>query len=492
MSAEGSGVKPEELADDIMSQAKFITFVDNEEVWSYHEGVYMKNGEARIKKAIEAAVKESTVHFTNEVVGHIKRRTYTERLGVDLEWYLLTVQNGVVDLRDGSFHEHSPDRILINKLPVKYDPSAKCPKFFAFLGRSQPDPDARIRLLDHFASCLDKRSKKRRALLSVGERDTGKSTFLYVVESLLGKENVSNVPLQQLCGEDRFAMAQLYGKLANIYADLGIIPLKYLGQFKALTGGDWISAQAKHKDMFDFLPHVKLLFSCNKPPDIKDITDEAFFSRWDVIYWKERVHSQEKDENLKEKLTSPEELSGVLNVLIGVFGKQIWRGSFTFESSPTEVRDFWLSEAEPARVFLREVVSARLEGTVRREALFRKWEEWRLERDLVRVSQVKFNRLVEQLFKAASVSRKVAGKTTELWSGLGWMTPEDERQAMLLDSIGNTGNIGSNSSVGGTGASSGNLWYQGKHIGGVIGGKSGGIADPDNKAVFSGFRRLFR
>ena len=486
MAPDEPGVKPEELADEIMSEAKFITFVDNDEVWSYHEGVYVKSGEARIKKAVESAVRESTVHFTNEVVAHIRRRTYAERRDVDLEWYLLVVDNGVIDLRDGSFHEHSPDRILINKLPVKYDPSARCPGFFAFLSRSQPDPDARTRLLDHFASCLDRRPKKRRALLSVGERDTGKSTFLYVVESLLGKENVSNVPLQQICGEDRFATAQLYGKLANIYADLGIIPLKYLGQFKALTGGDWISAQAKHKDMFDFLPHVKLLFSCNKPPDVKDITDEAFFSRWDVVYWKQQIRGEEKDENLKEKLTSPQELSGILNVVIGVLRRQIWRGAFTFESSPAEVRDFWLSESEPARAFLRGVVVAKLDGMVKREALFRKWEAWRLQRDLVQVSQRRFNQLVEQLFRTQAAQRKVAGTKTEVWVDLGWTTPEDERQAVLLESIGDIG------SAGDVRGSSYNLWSEGKHIEGEIAGKTAYSTFSSEEAVFSGFRRLFR
>jgi P4 family phage/plasmid primase-like protien len=477
---------PEILADEIMKECYFITFSDDNEIWVYTEGIYGRHGEAVIKKVIEKAVPEATTHFTNEVVNHIRRRTYVERAKVGLaDWYLIAVQNGVVDLRAGSFLPHDPKRILLNKLPVKYDPNANCRRFFDFLRKIQPDTDSRTKLLDHFAACLDRRPKKRRALLSIGERDTGKSTFLFVVEALLGKENVSNIPLQELCGDDKFAMARLYGKLANIYSELETIPLKQLGHFKALTGGDWISGQLKHKDSFDFLPCVKLFFSCNTPPDVKDVADEAFFSRWDVTYWEKRVDWKERDENLKWKLVQPEELSGILNVLIGVLRRQVRTGSFSFESSPSEVRDYWLFKSEPARTFLKSVVIRRTDAYVKRSGLFGKWEAWRIAGSFVQISPAKFNSLVGQLFSAAKTQKRINGKTTDVWLNLGWIKDDDQQQDLV--SSGYTGD-----GVRDIRAFPGNLWQSLKYSSNEVLEKSADVADRDSQAaVFSAFRTLF-
>ncbi len=492
MSTAPDGVKPEDLADEIMASARFITFMDNDDMWSYEKGVYVEAGEARVKAACEKAVRGTSSHFASEVLAHIKRRTYIQRQDVDLDWYLIAVENGIVDLRDGSFKEHSPDRILVNKLPVKYDEKAKCPAWIRFLASAQPDVDSRTRLMDHFAACLDRRPKKRRALLCIGERDTGKSTFLNVMETFLGQNNVSNVPLQQLCGEDKFAAAQLYGKVANIYADLSTIPLKQLGQFKALTGGDWLSAQAKHKDMFKFRSHVKLLFSANKPPDVKDITDDAFFSRWDPIYWKQQWKPSEQDKNLEAKLTRPEELSGILNILIGYAQRQIRTGRFHFESSPVEVRDLWLSEAEPARNFLKEAATAKMDSLLKRADLFAQWNEWRKPREISHVSETRFNDLVSQMFSAKKVSRKIGGKSTECWLGLGWAGRYRELETRTADGQGLLATAVPESSGGGPATFNDNLWSQGKLYTNEVVTKTAGTADPIlEEQVWFGFRKIF-
>jgi putative DNA primase/helicase len=69
-----------------------------------------------------------------------------------------------------------------------------------------------------------------------GPGDTGKSTLLALFEELLGTRNVSNATLQSIA-HDRFAGADLYGKLANISADLDAKAIQSTGVFKILTGG---------------------------------------------------------------------------------------------------------------------------------------------------------------------------------------------------------------------------------------------------------------
>ena len=81
--------------------------------------------------------------------------------------------------------------------------------------------------------------------------NAGKSTILSVVQDvLLGREHVSNIPWQML--SERFQTVELFGKLANIFADLPSKSIEDSGTFKAITGEDSINADRKFKDSFSF------------------------------------------------------------------------------------------------------------------------------------------------------------------------------------------------------------------------------------------------
>jgi phage/plasmid-associated DNA primase len=51
---------------------------------------------------------------------------------------------------------------------------------------------------------------------------------------------------------NRFAVADLHGKLANLFADLKSTKLTETGHFKIIASGDPISGEKKFKDAFGF------------------------------------------------------------------------------------------------------------------------------------------------------------------------------------------------------------------------------------------------
>ena len=53
----------------------------------------------------------------------------------------------------------------------------------------------------------------------MGRGRNGKTVFLNVLQALAGSDNISSVPLQVLA-ENRFAAAELVGKLGNICGDI--------------------------------------------------------------------------------------------------------------------------------------------------------------------------------------------------------------------------------------------------------------------------------
>ena len=117
----------------------------------------------------------------------------------------------------------------------------------------------------------------KKAFVFNGKGDTGKSTFLNIIEDMITERHISNIPIQGL--GDRFNTAELFGKLVNIYADLPSTPIRDGSMLKVLTGGDKVSAERKGQDPFTFLNKAKFIFSCNGlPPNYGDRSD-AFYNR---------------------------------------------------------------------------------------------------------------------------------------------------------------------------------------------------------------------
>ena len=168
--------------------------------------------------------------------------------------------------------------------------------------------------LELIGYCLYRSAKYEKAILCIGKGANGKTTFLKMIDSLLGSENISHVSLQDL-GGDRFASAGLYGKLANTFADLKSDKLKHSGPFKMLVSGDSLRAQKKFKNPFEFQSYVKLIFSANEIPESDD-KSFAYFRRWIILFFEKVFEGKNNDTKLIEKLTTPEEMSGLLNLAL--------------------------------------------------------------------------------------------------------------------------------------------------------------------------------
>jgi len=329
-------IPPEEFAKQIMEDYHFATYRETEDVLVYKDGVYLPYGESLTKEIIEDKYKQCNTHYCNEVIGHIQRRSYKFRHEFDLESYIINVKNGLLDVRTGIVTEHKPDYYSRIQIPVIYDPNARCPQFLKFLESVQPDPQNRRILLEYFAYCLYRATTLQKALMNVGDGSNGKSTFEKVIEKLLGKHNVSNQSLQKLA-TNRFASARLDGKLANIHSDISDNELAHTGTIKMLITGDADDAEQKNKNPFKLESFAKLIFSCNKLPEVFDDSD-AFFRRWFIITWEQKFTYDKCDPLIFQKITTEEELSGILNILIGILVELINKQSFSYSPTTEQIK----------------------------------------------------------------------------------------------------------------------------------------------------------
>ena len=140
----------------------------------------------------------------------------------------------------------------------------------------------------------------QKCFVIVGAGGAGKSKLLMVLnELLLGKENVSNVSWQAL--NERFKTAELFGKLANIFADLPTKNIDDNGIFKAIVGEDYLTVEKKNRDPFSFQSNARLLFSCNSIPKNYGDRSDGFYRRLIIIRFNHAVPQEKKDPNLLDK-----------------------------------------------------------------------------------------------------------------------------------------------------------------------------------------------
>jgi DNA primase len=133
----GAAFVPKRLADELLAECRFLTFRDTEEVYYYvpAEGIYKPGGEQLIEaEAQERLGLHARNHFVNEVVAYIRRANYIDRERVDRNHELLPVENGVLNIRTGTFVAYSPDLYFLNKLPVQFNEEATCPAIESALG----------------------------------------------------------------------------------------------------------------------------------------------------------------------------------------------------------------------------------------------------------------------------------------------------------------------------------------------------------------------
>ena len=116
---------------------------------------------------------------------------------------------------------------------------------------------------------------------------------------LLGKQNVSNVSWQAL--NERFKTAELFGKLANIFADLPTKNIDDNGIFKALVGEDYLTVEKKNRNPFSFQSSARLLFSCNSIPKNYGDRSEGFYRRLIIIRFNHSVPQDKRDPLLLDK-----------------------------------------------------------------------------------------------------------------------------------------------------------------------------------------------
>jgi P4 family phage/plasmid primase-like protien len=340
------------LADSIMKEHVFVAMGDNDNIYYYEKGIFVDGGIIIIKKLIQLLHPNITTHDVNEILNQIRRSTYVSRSDFDKNIDVINTETCALNIHTLEVKPHSPDYLSLVKIPVTYNPEAKCPLTLAFFDEVlSPEYIPVIRQM--FGYCLYKTWKYQKSFMLFGRAGSnGKGVIISLVEALLGNSNCSHRSLQDL-DTNRFAIADLYGKYANTFGDLKSTKLSETGNFKVMAAGDAVTGEHKFGQPFTFRNQSKMIFSANLIPESEDKTD-AFYRRWVIIPFDKRWIDGNEDAELTGKLTTPEELSGLLNWALVGLKELIKNGGFhnktieqvkkEYEENTSDVNTFLIQE----------------------------------------------------------------------------------------------------------------------------------------------------
>lgn len=374
-----------ELITSYVMQEEIIhTTRDDErsECWIYKEGIHIPQAKTYIKEYCREILGEAyTTTISNEVIAKIEADTYIEQdeFFKIRDIWKLAVENGVINLKTKELLKFKPEYYFFNKLPIKYQPDNLCEETIKFFKEILADEKEIDVIQELFGYLLLRDYKIEKAFMFLGTGRNGKGKTVELMKRFVGIENTCNIPIQSMT-DDSFNIGELFNKLANIGADISNTVLKETGMFKSLTGRDLISAQRKFLTRVKFTNYAKMIFCANELPITYDKTI-AFFNRWIILDFpytflsqkeielipdKERENVKLADTNIIDKISSEEEMTGLLNwALIGLH-RILKQGDFSYSPSTTEVKNTWLRKSSSLQAFIMDFIEIDYDGKIKK------------------------------------------------------------------------------------------------------------------------------
>lgn len=346
---EGKTFKHDKFADFIMRNDYIYRI--NGQLHIYRNGVYVP-----AQRAIEAAMIKHIPFLKmaqrNEVMKYIEIKA-EEREVADARY--IAFANGVYDITSEKLLSFSPDLIITNMIPWAYNENAYCEIVDKTLNKiACGDVNIRHLLEECIGYCFYRRNELSKAFMLTGEKSNGKSTFLEMVKTLLGQDNVSALDLNDF--DERFSMALMVGKLANIGDDISdeFMHGRSISAFKKVVSGNQIKAEFKGQDGFFYNPYVKLLFSANDIPRTKDRTG-AVLRRLVIIPFNAKFTKDDPDYDpyIIYKLKTREAMEYLVQIGLDGLFDVIADNGFSESDKVAEAIEEYEEENNPIILFLK-------------------------------------------------------------------------------------------------------------------------------------------
>ena len=321
---EKAKLSPTKAAKAVCEKLYLAMTEGSTDIYRWDGQIYRPDGDRIIDAEMcRLAGDDNDIRKLKEILRRVSNRLMTAPVEFEPNPYLLGVKNGVVDLRTGEFRDYRPEDLLLDQADVLYDPNAKCPAILAYLESITPDPTTRIMLIDWFAATAI-REPLPYVLFLLGLGRNGKGIYEKLIKRFFGQAAFRDMPLHAIEKSD-FAASEFYRKRGWIASETGRKKSSIGTDFLKLTSGNGvIDANVKGKSRISYEPYFQTTVDSNNMPQIEDNSrgwEERFCTAnlpYTFLQNPDPDNPLEKqiDPHLFEKLSTPSELSGLLNLVI--------------------------------------------------------------------------------------------------------------------------------------------------------------------------------
>ena len=370
---DGNNFKPADCWQFLDSEYH-LALSGDESVAVYHQGVYWNGSSLWWQRLVSDVLgndyrPEFQAALTRVALANLK----TSKRGIPFQQPepVINFRNGLLNVRTMEMISHTPEHLTLIQLPHDWDAEAQCPDFLEWV--EQVAPGQLDALMDVCSQMLDLSEWPRMVVFLYGPTRSGKSTWIRILNALVGDHLQSNVSLHDLSkSDDRFATSSLFGKVLNTFADLSSNDLADLSMLKCLTGGDKIEAQHKGSPRFQMQNQAMLVFSANSIPATSE-NSGAFLARVAPFEFPSSFVGRE-NKGVEDRIVA--EIPGILRLLVEALHRRKQRGNFLPQDS--DRMQHFAERADKVRLFLRDCTSPgnRSSRCLDRPALFELYKDW--------------------------------------------------------------------------------------------------------------------
>lgn len=331
---------------------------------------------------------------------------------------LIAFKNGVLDIRTMELRDFTDDDVIPNIIPHDWNPDAECQVVDnTLLKMACCEPDIFESLMEVIGVCMYRSAEFTQSAILLGEGSNGKSTYIRMLQALLGKQNISSLDMAML--GKQFHTGQLAGKLANLGDDISNEFQRgdLLSVFKKIVDGNRVYADVKGVEGFEFESYATLVFSANEFPRLADYTDgmlrrifpiefNARFAKTDADY----------DPRISRKITTEQACQRM--AVLGVAGLQQVIDNNGFTPNAASSKRVGEIQAENDNVLSWSIENGwnaeTLDGCVGMTK-YSEYKQWCLDCGLQAVSRNKFSRSINKHYNMQTVAEWTNGATKKVF-----------------------------------------------------------------------------
>jgi putative DNA primase/helicase len=423
---EDEKIDPSTIANEIVKHYKLrATRTDDHPIYRYNEDGKDAGIWTRAETWLAEIVKKHYPAITSRQFKEILFSIWTkEGVGVEPEeWdsnrWACHFNNGWFDLKTWTFEPHGPnshERLSLVKSTVNYNPDIECKVINEALDKTLSKENREL-YLKMIGYCFLPSYAFKKAFVLIGPKDSGKTTFKELIGHLVGWHNVSAVAWSDI--DKPYMAAELEGKMVNLASEITKAQLLDSATFKKLTGDDTITSRKIRQAPTTFKNKAKMIIVVNDMPEFGEI-DEAAIGRIIIIDFDRQFREDEIDKDLLSKMTTPEELSGLLNLALKGLKQVIEDNGFNEPDLEDKVAEYQ-ERTSKLKDFIKDSCEIAPLKTVSSQELFKAYSQYCIRVNTRPLGDRDFGKeLLNTYGNSVSKSRPVIdGKRVYVYHGIG-------------------------------------------------------------------------